>query len=269
MEGYKSLFSTVAVMLMVVMLETSTSVAKSPPELLKKTPEWLRPCKRDDPKLDDCLRDAFQFMFPNLARGIPEIGVKRFEPLFIPEVRISQGRSGDAFQLQGSFRNILAHGPSNSTTRFMRIAFGEKNHTMTFGVDIPRIRIEAEYQLDGNIILLPLVGDGRANVHLRNVTTSVWMVVEPIIFQSDGVDREIFRIKDIKLDFAVEGMRIHLGNLFHGNKLLGLTVNNFLNQNSKEVIAEIRGSVGRSLGELFKRIMNEGLSHMPTDLWLP
>ncbi|XP_046392876.1 protein takeout-like [Ischnura elegans] len=268
MMGIKSGFAAAAVLLLMVVLETPTTEAKNPPELLKTAPEWMRSCARTDPKLDDCLRDAFQFMFPNLARGIPEIGVKRFEPLFIPEVKISQGRAGDAFRLQGSFRNILAHGPSNATTRFMRIAFGERNHTMTFGVDIPRIRIDADYQLDGNIILLPLVGNGRANINLRNVTTSVWMIVEPIIVQSDGEDREIFRIKDIKLDFAVEGLRIHLGNLFHGNKLLGLTVNNFLNQNSKEVIAELRGSVGRSLGELFKRIMNEGFSHMPTHLWL-
>ncbi|KAG8238451.1 hypothetical protein J437_LFUL002908 [Ladona fulva] len=202
------------------------------------------------------------------TRRIPEIGVKRFEPLYIPEVRISQGRSGDPIRLQGSFRNILAHGPSNSTTRFTRIVFGEKNHTITFGIDIPRIRIEADYILEGNIIVLPLVGEGRANVNLREVSTSVWMIVEPLKVQTEDGEREVFRIRDIKLDFAVEGMRIHLGNLFNGNKLLGLTVNNFLNQNSKEVIGGIRGAIGRSLAEVFKRIMNEGFSHMPTDLWL-
>lgn len=242
--------------------------AKNPPELLKKRPDWLKPCRRDDPNLDNCLRDTFQFMFPNLAVGIPEIGVKRFEPLFISEVRISQGRSGDPIRLQGSFRNILAHGPSNSSTRFTKIAFGEKNHTITFGIDIPRIRIETDYVLDGNIIVLPLVGEGRANINLRGVTTSVWMIVEPIKVESEEGEREIFQIKEMKLDFAVEGMRVHLGNLFHGNKLLGLTVNNFLNQNSKEVIAEIRGAIGRSLSDVFKRIMNEGFSHLPTDLWL-
>lgn len=38
----------------------------------------------------------------------------------------------------------------------------------------------------------------------------------------------------MKVTFLVGQMRIHLDNLFNGNKVLGASLNMFLNQNAKE-----------------------------------
>lgn len=37
----------------------------------------------------------------------------------------------------------------------------------SLGVHIPMIRVDADYTIEGNILLLPLVGDGAARLHLR------------------------------------------------------------------------------------------------------
>lgn len=52
-------------------------------------------------------------MFPSLAKGIPEIGVKKFEPLYIDSVSISKG-SGNLV-LSGGFKHLIVKGPSNAT----------------------------------------------------------------------------------------------------------------------------------------------------------
>lgn len=50
-----------------------------------------------------------------MAAGIPEIGVKSFEPLNIDQVSVSKG-SGNLV-LSGGFQNLVIRGPSNATVR--------------------------------------------------------------------------------------------------------------------------------------------------------
>lgn len=111
--------------------------------------EWIKiPCHRKDPKVNECLKNTFQGMFPFMARGtsslqrkkvtekcyleelthfdysssrkfdfysgIPEVNIPRFEPLFIEKIGITKGHG--AVTLAGNFNHLYAHGPSNTTT---------------------------------------------------------------------------------------------------------------------------------------------------------
>ena len=44
----------------------------------------------------------------------------------------------------------------------------------------------------------------------------------------------------MKVTFGISGMRIHLDNLFNGNKVLSASLNMFLNQNAKEIMNELK-----------------------------
>lgn len=103
------------------------------------------------------------------------------------------------------------------------------------------------------------------------------------------------KITNMKVDFSVSGMRLHLSNLFNGNKVLGKwkiwifawlqiiyqitfsftcvspgqTVNQFLNKNGLQVIDELKEDIGNALSGVFIEILNNAFRHMPTDLWLP
>lgn len=48
----------------------------------------------------------------------------------------------------------------------------------------------------------------------------------------------------------------------------GRTVNTFLNQNALEVVNDLKENIGENLSTIFKQIMNDAFSHMPTKLWL-
>lgn len=49
----------------------------------------------------------------------------------------------------------------------------------------------------------------------------------------------------MKVTFLVGSMRIHLDNLFNGNKVLGASLNMFLNQNAKEGRSNFTASLSR------------------------
>jgi len=41
-----------------------------------------------------------------------------------------------------------------------------------------------------------------------------------------------------------------------------------LNQNALEVVDELKENIGENLSTIFKQIMNDAFSHIPTKLWL-
>ena len=45
--------------------------------------------------------------------------------------------------------------------------------TLVFDLEIPKLRINATYNLKGNILLLPLIGKGDVNIVLKDIKTTV------------------------------------------------------------------------------------------------
>lgn len=106
--------------------------------------------------------------FPHPA-GIPEIGVQPFDPLRIESIQVSRGSGG--LTLSGGFKKLSIKGPSNTTVRRASLDF--EKHALSFDLEIPKLRIDATYNLKGNVLLLPLVGDGDVTMSLKNVKTTV------------------------------------------------------------------------------------------------
>lgn len=53
---------------------------------------------------------------------------------------------------------------------------------------------------------------------LGNVSTDVYMRV---VFPKLPTGEEVMLVKDMKVDFRMANVRVHLDNLFNGNKVLG------------------------------------------------
>ncbi|KAI5714519.1 hypothetical protein M8J77_001082 [Diaphorina citri] len=228
--------------------------------LLSSNAEWLNPCRRTSNDLDECVRDTFQNMFPFLAKGIPEIGMDPFEPLHIDYVGIKKGQG--PVTLAGSFKNLIIHGPSNTTAVYTR--FDLKRNKLDIGLFIPTIKVDATYDLKGKLLLLPLVGVGHAKLHLKNVSTNV----ATDIYFPKMAGEEVMVASSMKVNFSLTHMRVYLDNLFNGNKVLGRSVNQFLNQNALLVVEELKETIGENLAVVFKKVMNDAFSHIPTKLWL-
>jgi hypothetical protein len=63
-------------------------------------------------------------------------------------------------------------------------------------------------------------------------------------------------------------MRIHLDNLFNGNKVLASSFLMFMNQNSKEIINELQEDLEVGLADIFTGIWNSVFNKFPIKLWL-
>ena len=71
--------------------------------------------------------------------------------------------------------------------------------------------------MKGKILILPLVGHGDSELTLHGVDTRVTTnITFPL---RDG--REIMAIDSMNVAFTLDGIEVHLDNLFNGNKILG------------------------------------------------
>uniref|UniRef100_A0A1B0CU11 Uncharacterized protein n=2 Tax=Lutzomyia longipalpis TaxID=7200 RepID=A0A1B0CU11_LUTLO len=226
---------------------------------LKEKPDWLLTCPRENPNRDGCFKKMFEGMFTALAKGVPEVGIEPFEPLRIPNVQISKGMG--SLTLAGGFKDLLVRGPSNGTVRRALLNFDDKS--LDFDLELPLLRINATYNLKGNVLLLPLVGNGDVKMALKDVKSNV--VTK---FSIKKLPEEVIQIDEMKVTFLVGGMKIHLDNLFNGNQILGASLNLFLNQNANEIIAELRSDLENGLAKIFITLWNSVFSRMPIKLWL-
>ncbi|KAJ3654881.1 hypothetical protein Zmor_014034 [Zophobas morio] len=228
--------------------------------LLKTRPPWLIACRRSDPELNKCLNDLFAKMFPELAKGIPEMNVDPFEPLPLDKVTVSKGAG--PITLTGGLFNLVVAGPSNSTPTYTE--FDIPNKKWNFGLNLPLLNIKSQYNLKGKILVLPLVGHGPCDLRLTDVQSNVKADMKFLSVEG----REVVKIENMHVTFTVGGMKVKLHNLFNGNKVLGQTVNQFMNQNAVEIIGELSDSIGESLAGIFTDVMNNIYTKIPMDLWL-
>ncbi|XP_058453040.1 protein takeout-like [Malaya genurostris] len=254
------LTSPVSVLLLLSVVQAKEIIIRNKefPQLTEK-PDWLRVCRRDNPNEDNCFKRMFEETFPYIAKGIPEIGVQSFDPLRLESIQVSRG-SG-ALSLSGGFKKLNIKGPSNTTVRRASLNFG--NQTLDFDLEIPKLKIDAVYNLKGNVLLLPLVGDGDITMVLKDVKTSV-----ATKFSVRPMPEDAIFIDEMKVTFLVGGIRMHLDNLFQGNQVLGASLNLFLNQNANEVVSELRTDLEYGLADIFTGLWNELFNKLPLKLWM-
>lgn len=96
--------------------------------------------------------------------GYPELGLPVFDPLRIEKMNIEQGGTGPV-NLKILLRNFYMSGLSN--LQFRKVEGFPANFErakVEFHFLYPVLHIEGPYKLDGKVLILPVQGDGIANL---------------------------------------------------------------------------------------------------------
>lgn len=81
-----------------------------------------------------------------ISKGLPEFEINPFEPLVIEKIDVHRS-AGQIVTLTGSFDDVQVRGPSNSTVS--KAYLNLEKQIMNFSLDIPRLRLNASYNLKG------------------------------------------------------------------------------------------------------------------------
>nr|XP_027238475.1 protein takeout-like [Penaeus vannamei] len=192
--------------------------------------------------------------------GIPELGLPVLEPMQINNIVFRQGDG--AVNVQAKFMQVKVQGLSNYTTSYVNA--DPQALTLSVGLMVPELRVAGLYDLKGQVIVFPVTGSGTFWTNLYNIDASG---VGKLSVQQGPDGQERLRVSDTRINF-IRDISLHLSNLFNGDPLLGETVNHFLNQNSQEVLRDVKPEVSRQLNVLIQRVMNDALSQLPVSSFL-
>ena len=77
------------------------------------------------------------------------------------------------------------------------------------------------------------------------------------------------RIARLLVDFQLSKARFRIVDHVNGNNVIGQAMNQFLNQNAKEIIDEMRPAASASIAKHFILFLNTAFNHLPMKVWLP
>ncbi|KAK0176778.1 hypothetical protein PV328_000883 [Microctonus aethiopoides] len=225
-------------------------------------PSDFKICRRSDPNLAACFNEAGQKATIFLANGLKSLEVPPIEPLAIE--RMTVGETHGVVALKQDFRNIKLHGLTKGlkvtgyNIDFDKLVF----KSLSFN---PEISFDADYTIDGRLLLLPIRGNGKANITMYNMKSTNTYYGEK--FEKNG---EIYmKIKKFLVKLSPEKIHLHFSNLFNGDKLLGNQMNKFLNANSDLLFNEMRAPYEETFGNVFTKIANDVFSKVPFNKIFP
>ncbi|PSN34102.1 hypothetical protein C0J52_12952 [Blattella germanica] len=120
-------------------------------------------------------------------------------------------------------------------SRIIIHSFDFDKKKLFFTYNAPKLILLGKYSISGRILVLPINGKGDINTTL--IEPKLVNEVNLTFHEKDG--EEFMALdKNLKVTTTVKRVYMHLTNLFNGNELLGREMNNFLNENWKEVSDE-------------------------------
>ncbi|KAJ3650895.1 hypothetical protein Zmor_016970 [Zophobas morio] len=218
-----------------------------------KLPSNFKKCKYNSPDMEKCFLDAVQDGITQTTKAYPEINLASFSPLEILELAIKAG-SEAVVNVDQNFKNCTLYGVPQ--TVLDEIDF-EGKFIQGSGV-IPELKKDCSYELNGRVLLLPIVGSGPSTVILTNVKAKLHLDYEQV--KKNG--KTFMHGTSIKLDLDPETISYHFENLFNGDKQLGDNINAVLNENSKEVFQDVKSGYENGIAMVLLQIINNLFSKL-------
>ncbi|XP_014245600.1 circadian clock-controlled protein-like [Cimex lectularius] len=224
------------------------------------TPAFIKPCRKDDPDINGCLKHAFDHLRPYLSKGIPEIKLQSIEPLKIPKMTMDNGNG--AVRVRAQFNNITVYGATNYT--IIDVKGNVTSYKLDLTLGIPRIEVTGSYDVNGNVLLFPVRSRGDFWAMFSNIT-GVGKIYGKEVVKS-GI--KFMKTEKLLVDFKLARSRFRIRDHLNGNNVIGEAMNQFLNQNANEIIEEMKPAAAAAIGKHFKAFLNGAFLQVPIPVWL-
>ncbi|KAK1120375.1 hypothetical protein K0M31_012356 [Melipona bicolor] len=227
--------------------------------LARDLPEFIHVCKKNEPNLSECIKSSIINMKPQLKTGVPDYKIPSLEPLILKELVATAGGN-----IKLKLTNVIIHGASDFSLTKLKANL----ETLTFvaDLDLPRLSLKGNYDVNGRIILLHIRGNGPME---GNVTNSKGFVKIQMKEYKKEDGESYLKVAEIKTKIFVQDGALHLQNLFGGDPVLGEAVNNAINSNFNGFVTEIKPALESAISNAFTDIANGILQQVPFKTLFP
>ncbi|BET00381.1 Hypothetical protein NTJ_13197 [Nesidiocoris tenuis] len=224
-------------------------------------PSYIKPCKRG-PKLNQCSIINGNQAIPLLVKGDSKLKIPSLDPIIVNELTIRENQARN-IALNLTFKDLKIRHLSSGRLVDSKIDL-EKRH-VEWTIDVPRIAADSKYTVNGRILVLPIRGNGNCNFDLDKV--KLVYTLDYKLNRVKGVDYAVITSTSAK--FSSQNLKIHLENLFNGEKVLNDNMNAVLNDNWRELEAQMGPPIAQAIAIALKPIIDRVVSQVPFDTLFP
>ncbi|XP_063224782.1 protein takeout-like [Bacillus rossius redtenbacheri] len=228
-------------------------------EAILKLPTYLKPCSRNDSNFNACALKNGISALPKLVKGDASLHIPVLDPLRLDRIDVKQGSGPVRVEL--ALTDVSVQGLKDADLKAIDFDLAKNTLNVNFIVK-KRADVSSRYSVDGQILVLPIKGDGDFNLKIDGLEGTFKCKFD-LIKKEDG--KQYAKIRDNSFDFEISNAIFDLKNLFNGDKVLGDTMNTFLNENWREVYGEIKPAVAEVVRTVIVRILDEFTSLLPYD----
>ncbi|XP_017054499.1 circadian clock-controlled protein daywake [Drosophila ficusphila] len=225
-------------------------------------PSPLKRCKMQD---EACLVAQAQTFIRTFKKGIPERQVDSLEPIDLGTMRVESGGHSESLQFRLVMSDGKLHNFANSVVVKSVKGFGKdpgKPLKLTVLMDAPELEVRSKYDVDGKLLILPIVSKGDLLIQMKDVQTKVRIVAEPVK-RADG--RAYLAVTDLKAITKVKGGKFDLSNLFKDNVELRESTLKVLNQEWDTLALDVQPKINEAISKAFRSVLQSLWNNIPYD----
>lgn len=222
-------------------------------------PSW-KTCVINQPSTDACLVKNMQIAVNDLAnKGSPSLGVFPIDPLRVTKLRLNSGTGSVVLDL--TFSDLDIFGFKHLRLEEVKSDFPNGRLKITRASITSDLVLSSDYEVKGRLLVVPIGGAGRCNITVGN---PVKAEAEMALTKYKGPDGRMFaRVDNFQFDFTPKTFGLKFHDKDHGNSAIGVTLNRIANDNSREILRDLKPAISNAFGQAFQDIANRILSKVP------
>ncbi|XP_065090459.1 protein takeout-like [Ochlerotatus camptorhynchus] len=224
-------------------------------------PQFIKTCRFSDADFVACSTESVQGLFDKLVTGIEGLEhVGTIDPMKINKIRILQGDG--PVSVNASLSKVVVTGFAN--TKVVRNVVSSRDFSWETHIKLPKMRIEGSYHMQGRILVIPLNGHGKCWFEPSDM--DIIMKTTTTLYERDN--HVFYNVTGSKVDFTISGLKLNMGNLFEGVKVLEDSTNQYLNDNWRPVSEALKPIIAKTIEDILLAIMQNIFHQIPAEYFV-
>lgn len=230
----------------------------------KILPSFVKTCSRNDPNLSKCWEESMMSLIPRVKDGIPEMGLRPLDPIFIPTLDLDFGGTGSV-SFKAKLNDLNLYGCSGISLHDTKVVFTEDTVEVYLNMFFPGLYMKSVYRAKGQVLLLRFDSTGDfvgnfTNIDVKGQWKSKNFIKKGKIHST--FDRSSVAVK-------IGQMQMNFDRLLGDNQELNNNINNVINENSDLLYDELRPIIENVIDEVIKDSVNKVYNLFPKDVLYP
>lgn len=226
----------------------------------QKFPAGWETCKASDPNLDKCLKTAIHKAVRDLAEGgNADLGTAALDPLRLGMLRLNKGGNGP-LSIDMVFLDAELRGANEGKMEHVKADLVKGRIMMDYRM--PTLSLVSKYKVRGRVLVIPINGEGRANVRMDNVQIKLNIQGHK---QKQGT-KDFFKVDKVEFDLIPQKTSFKFINPARAQQAELLS--RVVSENDKSIMQEMRPTISAAFAKRIKEYVAP-VFDIPYDIIFP